>query len=138
MEQPRYEAEWGLLTCYDDLGKSRKPVLYAENKAASGGIIIKNLGGRKENSIIWDNVYSECGGEYEMELFYVPREDAMLEIIINGIPATILNASEVSKSDSPINKKVKIILNPGFNMISMTNSLSWAPDIDCFYCINYK
>ena len=61
LEPRRYEAEWGYLPCFDALGKREKQVLYAFNENASGSMVVSYLGGRKENILRWDNVYSEQG-----------------------------------------------------------------------------
>lgn len=132
LEPVCYEAEWAFLPCYDDLGKHRAPIAYIGNYVASGGVVVKNLGGRKENSAVWGDVFSEKGGEYELEIFFVPREDARLEILVNGSEPIIIDASETAPAGSMVKKSTHVTLNPGFNTVSMTSSLSWAPDLDCF------
>lgn len=124
-----YEAEWALLPCYDNLGKTKKPLSYVPMKGSSGNIIVSNLGGRKENIAIWNNVYCEDSGTYKMSIRYISKEGRKLEVIVNGIKHSF-NKLPDNGIISSITLSIK--LKKGNNTITMGSPYCWAPDIDCF------
>ena len=116
LEPSCYEAEWAYLPLYNDLGKRKKEIHYAKETKASGGMVVRYAGGRRENSIIWDNVWSDQGGNYEITVYYTPAENRRLDIYVN-------------------NEKItgnQITLHRGFNKVEMSSNTTWAPDIDKF------
>ena len=116
LEPVRYEAEWAYLPLYNDLGKRKKEIHYASDGKASGGMVVRYAGGRRENSIIWDNVWSDQGGDYELTIFYTPAENRGIDIYVNGDKIT----------------GNRITLHPGFNKVEISSNTSWVPDIDKF------
>ena len=125
LEPTRYEAEWAYLPLFNDLGKRKKEIHYATDNKASGGLVVRNAGGRRENSIIWDNVWSERGGNYKMTITYTPNENRGLEVIING------KSIIVPLDDTGI-VSIQIMLHQGNNKVEMTSRTTWTPDIDKF------
>lgn len=125
LEPSRYEAEWAYLPLYNDLGKRKKEIHYATEENASGGMVVRYAGGRPENSIIWDNVWSDEGGRYEMTISYIPSENRCLEVIVNG------NAIPVNLDTTGL-ATITINLVPGYNKVEMTSHTTWTPDIDKF------
>lgn len=75
---------------------------------------MRYAGGRRENSIVWPEVWSDQGGIYEIRIDYDPAPMRSIELYVNGEPA---DPSRVS-------------LRPGANKVEITASTSWAPDID--------
>ena len=131
LEPTRYEAEWAYLPCFNDLGTNKKNIYYAPMKGASGGTIVSQLGGQKENYAEWSEVYSDEGGDYEMTVAYVPSKDRKLEIEVNGTKTMFKDLNTDPKAGiSHINIPVK--LKKGNNVIRMCSPYCWAPDIDCF------
>ena len=129
IEPTRYEAEWAYLPLYNDLGKRKKEILYASNKQASLGRVVTMGGGRRENAIVWDNVYSQQGGDYLMTIRYVPAPVRGLEVMVNGT-SVVVPALESSGNFATITLPIR--LNEGDNRIEMTCSTMWMPDIDKF------
>ena len=128
-----YEAEWAYLPCFQDLGKTEKDVFYAPCPEASGGTVLQYLGGRRENHAVWDEVYSENGGDYLMTIDYVPRPYSKIEVAINQeSPINIVPESPRNDGQKLASTTVRVRLNPGFNRITMGNAYGWTPDIDCF------
>lgn len=133
LEPTRYEAEWAYLPCFDDLGKTAKPVSYVPCAEASGGTVVAYLGGRRENHAMWDEVYSEQGGDYLMTVHYVPRAYSKLEICVNQEPATVIDGQPHAGMEGKLAEAaVRIRLKPGYNRVTMGNAYGWAPDIDGF------
>ncbi len=116
LEPTRYESEWAYLPLYNDLGKRKKEICYAYEPKASGGMVVRYGGGRRENSILWNNVWSDQGGDYEMTVFYTPEDNRSFVVYVNG---QLTNGRHIS-------------LRPGFNRVEMTSSTTWMPDIDKF------
>lgn len=129
IEPSRYEAEWGYLPCYDNLGKDKRQVLYANNPDASCGMMVSYLGGRKENLLRWDKVYSEKGGNYDMIITYLPAEHRGLQVSINGKTIVVDNLKTTGKLTTVT---VPVQLTAGYNIIEMGNPYAWAMDIDKF------
>ena len=129
VEPTVYEAEWAYLECFDALGKVKHQVLYAANQDASGGMVVSWLGGRKENTARWDDVYSAEGGDYEMTVSYVPAPRRRLEVAVNG---TATQLDELEQEGGMATVTIPVRLKPGFNTVEMGYPYGWTPDIDKF------
>ncbi len=128
-EPSRYEAEWAYLPCYDNLGKRKKLITYVTNEKASGRMAVTYLGGRAENTMLWNEVYSKEGGDYDMTISYIPTEHRKLEVSVNG-KQTILTKLDAEGDIATIT--IPVHLNAGYNKVEMGNRYGWAPDIDKF------
>lgn len=129
LEPSRYEAEWGYLPCFNNLGKDKRLVLYASTPGASGGMTVAYLGGRKENVIRWDRVYSERGGHYDMTITYQPAPLRGLQVCVNGHTTTLAGL----QTEGPLTTvTIPVTLKPGSNTVEMGNPYAWAVDIDKF------
>lgn len=129
LEPTVYEAEWGYLPCFDNLGKDKRQVLYANNPDASGGMTVSYLGGRRENILRWNNVYSEKGGQYDMTITYLPAPHRGLQLSVNG-ETNIVQGIKSEGNFSTVT--VTVNLKAGYNVIEMGNPYAWAVDIDKF------
>lgn len=129
LEPSRYEAEWGYLPCFDNLGKDKRQVLYARQPEASGGMTVAYLGGRRENVLRWDRVYSERGGAYDMTITYLPAAHRGLQVNVNGETADVKGL----KTEGGLSTvTVPVRLKAGWNVVEMGNPYAWAVDIDKF------
>ena len=143
LEPVLYEAEQAYLNQFDDLAKRERIVGYKPYDGASGGMVVSNLGGSRDNYAEWKEVYSERGGKYLMHIAYVPtgkkdREinDRVLEVEINGNRVVVDNLKKDSETVATVT--VPVDLKPGYNVVRMSSRLTWTPDIDCFTleCVN--
>lgn len=114
LEPTVYEAEWAWLPLYNALGKRKKEIRFVSDPKASAGWKVRYAGGRRENSIIWPEVWSDEGGAYEIMIDYDPAPMRSIELYVNGEPAD----------------PACVNLKPGANKVEITASTSWAPDID--------
>ena len=143
IEPIRYEAEQAYLNLFDDLGKRKRGVTFMPSSYASGKMTVINLGGQEDNYAQWDNVYSEKGGQYLMDIYYVPikkgrssikeREinDYRMEISVNGDMFCLKDfESEESKGIRSIQHTIN--LKKGYNTIKIGSRYTWVPDLDCF------
>ena len=143
IEPIRYEAEQAYLNLFDDLGKRKRGVTFMPSSYASGKMTVINLGGQEDNYAQWDNVYSEKGGQYLMDIYYAPikkgrssikeREinDYRMEISVNGDMFCLKDfESEESKGIRRIQHSIN--LKKGYNTIKIGSRYTWVPDLDCF------
>ncbi len=130
-EPSRYEAEWACLPCFDALGKRKKQVAYSPCEGASGGMTVTYLGGRPENTAVWNDVWSDGGGMYEMTVSYVDAPRRGLEIHVNGDRQQIQLPPD-GGTGAIRTVTTTIRLNAGYNTVTMGNPYGWAPDIDKF------
>lgn len=138
LDPVRYEGEWAYLPCFNDLGKRKRGVAYLPYKGASGGMVVTNLGGEKENYAEWNEVYVSNAGKYLMKVSYAPvrgtqREikDYKLEVKVNDRKYTI-DRVETDPSKGLTVVTVPVELKAGYNVVRMGSDYTWAPDIDCF------
>ena len=125
LEPTCYEAEWAYLPLFNDLGKRKKEVFYAVEAKASGGRVVRYAGGCRENAIVWNRVWSDLGGRYEMRIAYLPAENRGLEVVVNGESVQVPLSAEGVVT-------VPVVLRPGDNTVEMTCRTQWVPDIDRF------
>lgn len=127
-----YEAETAFLPAYQELDNNQvvKSGIFEENDACSGGAKAGWLGGRLENVLIWRDVWSDDGGEYDMDLRFIAGADRDITIIVNGEETAKLIVNSGSWTN-PGSATVKINLNKGINEIMLSNDHDWMPDIDC-------
>lgn len=143
IERKIYEAEQAYLNQFDDLARRRRGICFMPFKNASGGMVVTNLGGHKENYALWDNVYSENGGNYNMTLYYLPSDkkksilknrevdDRCFEITVNG-ERHILSNLEIKRTNQVKKVSLKVRLAKGNNVIKIGSRYTWTPDLDCF------
>jgi hypothetical protein len=130
LEPNSYEAEWAYLPCYDDLGQKPKLIHYETSAQSSGQMKVSNIGGKAENYIEWNEVYSEQGGAYDLTVYYSCPKPRKLEICLNGEKQTLDKLS--SDKDQVSTVTIPVVLRPGYNQVRMGNDFGWAPDIDRF------
>lgn len=139
LEPNLYEAEWAYLPRFDDLGKRSRGIRYARFDGASGGMIVRNIGGSADNFAEWSEVYSERGGAYVMTLVFVRsaperREvnDRLFRVEVNGEVAGTVRPDPNSGDTAIGALRLRIRLRPGFNVVRIGSPYSWTPDLDCF------
>ena len=137
LERLVYEAESGYIGNYQEIENNQnvKSGIYSEDGACSGGAKASWLGGRAENYLQWDNVYSSEGGEYTMVLKYMCGENRDVNIQVNDVAATkvTLNSGGWSNVGS---HRMTVQLKAGVNKIRIFNNSNWMPDIDCIEISN--
>lgn len=132
IEPTRYEAEWAYLPCFNDLGKDPRTVCYAPAEGASGGMVVRHLGGRAENCAEWADVYSERGGSYLLTVYYRPHAGRRLEIGVNNDRVVAVDSPAPEECGPVASAAVRVRLQAGYNRVRMGNPFGWSPDIDCF------
>ena len=127
LERTRYEAETGYSEAYTEIdwGKCQ----YSEAAYCSGGYKVGYVGGSDKNSLQWRNVYSQTGGKYKLTIAYICGENRNITVSVNG--KTIKTQSYNSGGWEKVGQKsIDITLEPGDNVIRLSNASSWMPDLD--------
>ena len=127
LERTRYEAETGYSNAYTEIdwGKCQ----YSEASFCSGGYKAGWLGGSANNDLQWRNVYSKTGGKYSLTIAYICGESRNITVSVNG--KNVKTQSYNSGGWDKVGKKtLEITLEPGNNVIRLSNTSSWMPDID--------
>lgn len=127
LEPSVYEAEWAYLPLFNNLGKDKLRILYANNPHASLGMTVSCLGGSKENVMRWDKVYSEKGGAYKMKVTYVPAIRRALEVSVNGKKTHL---DHLQETGDMAEVAIDVELKQGYNTVELGNSFDWAVDVD--------
>lgn len=136
LEPVRYEAETAFLPLYDDLGKRPRSIRFKADSTASGRMLVANIGGEAENTIIWDKVYSRNGGRYRMKIDCMittaerSLTDHKLILTVNGVDQSVPLDTRITNKLQTV--EAVIDLKSGYNTIQMGSPYTWAPDVDCF------
>lgn len=132
LERTLYEAETGYISAYQELknNQTERTGIYSEDVQCSGGMKANWLGYSEENDLQWRNVYSQEGGDYTMTITFISGEDRNITVSVNGKKVKTLNANS-SGWDKVGTVDVDITLEKGTNVVRLSNSSTWMPDIDC-------
>ena len=137
LERKRYEAETARLSAYQEIMNNRAvgSAIYEPSEQCSGGMKASWLGGRPDNDIVWNNVYSQEGGEYDLTVAWLPGDKGGFTVDVNGTP--VYEQTPASGNDGKVNNDGKweivglnISLKPGENIIRLHNDTAPMPDID--------
>ena len=133
LERTVYEAEAGFLTCYQELTDAEKAGTAFPGRfpAASGGMLVRFLGNKDENDLVWKDVKIDRGGKRTLVFRHFSCDDRRFYVQIDGgekipveTPATGVCTKEVS---------IEVDLKPGVHAVRVSNPEHWAPDIDAMY-----
>lgn len=130
-ERHLYEAETAWITAYQELENNQavQSGIYEENDALSGGAKACWLGMRADNDLIWRDVYSAKGGEYELTIAYMAGADRYFTLEINGEEIKRINGNS-GGWDKVATTMVKVNLKPGDNTVRLYTTGDWMPDVD--------
>lgn len=127
LERTRYEAETGYSEAYTEIEWNK--CSYSEAAYCSGGYKAGWLGGSAKNSLQWRNVYSKTGGKYNLTIGFICGENRSITVSVNG--KTVKTQSYNSGGWEKVSTKtLEITLEPGDNVIKLSNTSGWMPDLD--------
>lgn len=131
LQRVRYEAETAYISDYQELKnpKAFGTGFYDEDDRCSGGAKAVNLGGKPENDLIWEKVYVNDSGRYDIRVKALAAEPGTVWIDVNGKKTGKLEFSR----DTTMTCKVS--LKKGYNIIRLHNDTAMMPDIDCIVVI---
>lgn len=124
-----YEAETAYLTDYQELRDAVKAgtAFPAQQAGASGGVVVKWLGNRESNDLVWKDVKVSTAGNYAIVLDYgAGGEDRYAFLQVDGGERirfeTKVNGSRV---------EVPVKLAAGLHTVRISNPSAWTADFDC-------
>ena len=127
LERTRYEAETGYSEAYTEIEWNK--CNYSEAAFCSGGYKAGWLGGSAKNNLQWRNVYSKTGGKYNLTIAFICGENRSITVSVNG--KTVKTQSYNSGGWEKVSTKtLEITLEPGDNVIKLSNTSGWMPDLD--------
>jgi hypothetical protein len=131
LERTRYEAETAYISDYQELknNQTEKTGIYEYADYCSCGLKAGWLGMSEQNDLQFRDVYSDEGGEYDMTIAYIAGENRSVRIDVNGQRVHTLSLNSGGWA-TVAEKEVKITLQKGRNIIRLSNSAGWMPDID--------
>ncbi|MBQ0048340.1 MAG: carbohydrate-binding protein [Prevotellaceae bacterium] len=131
-ERMIYEGETAYLSEYQEIfnNQARQTAIYESNSSASGGMVAGWLGQKATNDLQWRNVFSNEGGEYSLNIKYVSGESRNMTLSVNGKDIKTISCNSGSWSTVGT-KTVKVVLEPGENVVRLYTKSGWMPSIDC-------
>ena len=126
-----YEAETAWISAYQELENNEavQSGIYIEGDLLSGGAKAGWLGQRADNDLIWRDVYSTDGGDYEMTFGVISGADRYFTLEINGVEVGRFNGNSGSW-ETPATVTADVTLRKGDNEVRLYTTGDWMPDID--------
>ena len=131
LERTCYEAETAFLSKYQELRNNvdQKTAVYSQDPAATGGYVARYLGMSEENDLQWQHVYVKKAGRRRMTIGFFTGEEREMDVMVNG---RLVKTLKVNGNDWGKRQEVTVDVNlhKGDNVIRLSNSRGWMPDID--------
>ncbi len=123
-----YEAE----SADNTLGGSVRVVDDVPGGKCSGGKLVRFIGSKPENTLRFNKVLADNGGDYIMAIAYMSGSARSMYVSVNGEAAQKVNFPSTGGWDgnSLDAKEVKIHLKQGVNTIEFSNQTDWGVDVD--------
>ena len=125
-----YEAECAFLTDYQELWDAVKAgtAFPAPLEGASGGMIVRYLGNRASNDLVWADVKVDAAGTYVFSIDYASPDDRMFELSVDGGSAQPVKVKGTGGKVATV--EVAAPLSAGVHSVRLSNATAWMPDID--------
>ena len=131
LERTRYEAETAWLSRYQELRNNVDVVsaIYDQKEGAEGGYIVRFLGSRADNDLLWQHVNMKKAGVRTMTIGCFTGEEREMDVYVNGEFVKTLKVPARDWNDRQT-VSVEVALRKGDNIIRINNPRGWCPDID--------
>ena len=126
-----YEAETAFLSDYQELFDATKAgTAFPDQRAdASGGVIVRYIGNRATNDLVWRDVKVDESGEYVLAFRYATPDDRAFDLFVDDGAA--IHVATPTTDGKIATVKVHVRLEAGIHTIRLSNASAWMPDIDC-------
>ena len=126
LERRVYEGENAFMQTYQELKRpsAAKTAYLEKDLKASGGVYATGLGGRPENDLVWERVWSEKGGEYLLSFDCVTTKPREMFVSVNGGDAVKIEVVPGKPATA------SVALKPGINKVRLFNDAAPMPGID--------
>lgn len=131
LERTLYEAETARISDYQELknNQSEKTGIYEAASFCSGGHKAGWLGCSAQNDLQWRDVYSQQGGSYTLTIGFISGENRNITVSVNGKVVKTISVNSGGWTTVGTTS-MEIQLQPGTNVIRLSNASNWMPDID--------
>ena len=125
-----YEAEAAFLSDYQELCDAAKAgtAFPDQCKDASGGVIVRYVGNRETNDLIWPAVKVDADGEYVLSFSYASPDDRAFNLSVDGGAA--MRIATPATGGKLANVEARLRIAAGVHAIRLSNASAWMPDID--------
>ena len=126
-----YEAESAFLSDYQELSDGVKSgtAFPAQREGASGGVLVRYLGNRATNDLVWREVKVDAAGDYALTFYYAAEDDRAFDLSIDGGEGVRI-ATPAAKDGAIAAVATRARLGSGVHTIRISNARAWTPDID--------
>lgn len=129
LERTLYEAETAYIGAYQELTWPKTGEYVADEKM-SGGYRAEWIGNGVDCGLLFENVYSQTGGQYQMTIAYLSGENRSFTVNVNGKDVKTLTSLNSGGWGNVSKKLVTINLEKGNNKINIYNKSAYMPNID--------
>ena len=125
-----YEAETAFLSDYQELQPGDKvgTAFPSQSPQASGGVLVRYLGNRATNDLVWKEVKVEADGDYTLAFDYMSPDDRSFDVQVDGGAAQRVEAPATTGCRGTV--KLGVRLTAGVHAVRVSNEFAWAPDLD--------
>ncbi len=126
-----YEAESAFLSDYQELSDGAKSgtAFPAQREGASGGVLVRYLGNRATNDLVWREVKVDAAGDYVLTFHYAAEDDRAFDLSIDGGEGVRI-AAPAANGGAIAAVATRARLGSGVHTIRISNATAWTPDID--------
>lgn len=130
LERTVYEAETAFLTRYQELcdPNVERSAYPEEYEGASGGALVRNLGNREDNDLVWKNVKIDHAGERTLTFRCASPFKRHFFVQVDGGEKRKVTIS--ATHGAFVDVSLSVDLTQGLHSIRISNAAEWAPDID--------
>ena len=130
LDREVYEAETAYLPAYQELDPAEKAgtPCFRQSPTASGGVVVANLGGRRDNDLVWRDVRVSEAGRYRIDLRYQADERRSFYMQVDYGPAVAVSV-DVTRGQSK-SHAVDLPLKAGMHTVRLFNAVGRLPDVD--------
>ena len=125
-----YEAECAYLSDYQELrdAKIAETAFPDQREGASGGVLVRYLGNRATNDLVWREVKIDVAGDYFLSFDYATYDNRSFELSIDGGEGARIAAP--AKGSAIATVATRVTLGRGVHTVRLSNAAAWMPDID--------
>ena len=126
-----YEAESAFLSDYQELSDGAKSgtAFPAQREGASGGVLVRYLGNRATNDLVWREVKVDAAGDYVLTFHYAAEDDRAFDLSIDGGEGVRI-AAPAANGGAIAAVATRARLGSGVHTVRISNATAWTPDID--------
>ena len=130
LDREVYEAETAYLPAYQEIREAKTvgTPFVRQHFPASGGALVSNLGGTRDNELLWKDIRLSEAGRYSFDIRYQSAEKRSFYVQIDYGPAMVVNVDNTKGlSRSHV---IEADLKPGLHVVRVFNAMGRSADMD--------